>query len=130
MAVILHLHVSRKPGLSFNDFREHHENTHIPLMKTMSGALFPLSHIRRYIVRSPDKEAPIHLVSGSPEAFSYDAIAELTYKDVQHFQAHSAWLQDVETRGVVGEDCAEFMDVAGAGMCCGIVDNSHMYMVW
>lgn len=43
--------VYRSPELTPVQFRDHYENKHIPLMKSLTGHDFPLSHARHYIER-------------------------------------------------------------------------------
>ena len=52
----------RKPGLTPAQFRIHGEQIHIPLIKSLTGPLFPLSHVRRYIHRTKIAEE-----AGGPE---------------------------------------------------------------
>lgn len=116
MAVIMHLQVCRKPGTTPEEFRQHYENKHISLMRKISGDLFPVSHIRRYLNRRPTErpgqETPDSLLVGSPDSFAFDAIAEITYRDMEHFQLHSALLQNDDNAPVVQDDCDKFMNTA------------------
>lgn len=113
MPVVLHLLVFRKAGTSAQEFRQHYESVHLPLMRSISGDQFPVSHIRRYIPksRSGDHEQA-QVVTGSSDEFLHDAVAEITYRDMDHFLAHSAILQSNEHRVTVQDDCEKFMDVA------------------
>lgn len=82
--------VTRKPGLSPAAFKDHYENKHIPLIQSLAGPIFPVSHIRHYLARDPvDPEHPPIVVYGSPEGFDYDAIVEVTFENeaaLQEFQ--------------------------------------------
>jgi hypothetical protein len=79
--------VTRKPGLSPDDFKDHWENKHIPLLESLSGPRFPLSHIRHYLARdslNPD-DRPYVLV-GTSEDFTWDAYAEITFESEAQFK--------------------------------------------
>jgi uncharacterized protein (TIGR02118 family) len=104
--------VYRKPGMTPEDFKNHYENVHVPLVRDIAGPHFPLSHKRRYIQRTelPDGTYPAILLSGSQEDFRFDAVAELTYKDEAASRASFARMNTTEAAKRIAEDCAMFMD--------------------
>lgn len=116
MPVILHMRIYRKSGITSREFRDHYENVHLPLMRKISGELFPESHTRRYISFDAGQDtsecrAPAQILAGSPSHFDFAAISEIIYRDMDHFEAHSALLQSKEHKTTVSEDCEKFMDV-------------------
>lgn len=57
----------RREGTTPAQFRAYYDNTHVPLLRSLAGALFPLSHTRHYVTRtkttvsaSPDKTPEHH----------------------------------------------------------------------
>lgn len=79
--VTLTVFVTRKPGLSPTAFKDHYENTHVPLLRSLAGPIFPLSHARHYLARDPaTPDHPAIVIFGAPEAFDYDAFAEVTFE--------------------------------------------------
>lgn len=82
--------VTRKPGLSPAEFKDHYENKHVPLLQSLAGPTFPISHTRHYLARdSVNPEHPPVFVYGDSEAFTYDAIVEVRFENqagLQEFQ--------------------------------------------
>lgn len=73
--------LTRKPGLSPAEFKDHYENKHVPLLHSLGGPTFPLSHTRHYLARDPSNpEHPPIVVWGNPEGFDYDAFVEVTFE--------------------------------------------------
>jgi uncharacterized protein (TIGR02118 family) len=99
--------VTRKPGISPTAFKDHWENKHIPLLKSLSGPLFPLSHTRHYLARDPSNpdQAAVVLV-GKPEDFDYDGFAEVAFESEAAFQEFVKVMQLPE----VAEDEERFTD--------------------
>ncbi|KAH6884505.1 EthD domain-containing protein [Thelonectria olida] len=105
--------VHRNPSLTPTQFKDHYENIHIPLMQTLTGAHFPLSHTRRYIQRSSSgSEYPATVLQGAQSDFDYDCMSELKFETEAGFQNMSALLGSPELASTVSEDCGAFMDPA------------------
>ncbi|KAM5372123.1 hypothetical protein ACJZ2D_007656 [Fusarium nematophilum] len=104
----------RKPTLSPKEFYHHYETIHIPLVKSLAGASFPLSHTRRYIQRSEAKEQeggyPALLLSGSQQDFDYDVMIELSFEDEEAFHRFGRTMGEPDVQTAVAEDCGRFMD--------------------
>ena len=78
--------VTRKPGLSPADFKDHYENKHVPLIRSLAGPIFPISHTRHYLARDPvNPEHPPVFVYGDPKGFDYDAIVEVAFESEAAF---------------------------------------------
>jgi len=74
--------VTRKPGISPAAFKNHWEHKHIPLLKSLSGPLFPVSHTRHYIARDENgDETPARVLVGEPDDFTYDGFAVVEFED-------------------------------------------------
>ncbi|KAJ4258885.1 hypothetical protein NW762_007972 [Fusarium torreyae] len=105
--------VYRNPALTPSQFKDHYENTHIPLMKSLTGNFFPISHTRRYIQRAGGDEAhAASVLGGSQNDFDFDCFSELKFENEDGFKTMSALLAGPELSPQVGEDCAAFMDAA------------------
>ncbi|TPX18276.1 uncharacterized protein E0L32_002785 [Thyridium curvatum] len=100
----------RKAGITPEQYRDHYENVHIPLMRNLTGDTFPLTHTRHYVERGapPDFPAAVLPGGGDQADFAYDAVAVLTYRDRAHFDANWAFFEDPETARIIREDEAEF----------------------
>ncbi|TVY85713.1 hypothetical protein LAWI1_G008996, partial [Lachnellula willkommii] len=77
-------------------FRNHYENTHMPLLISLTGSVFPKTHKRYYLTRTPKDPSSSntsnanHAVTvdeGEAEDFDYDAYAELEFESVEKFAA-------------------------------------------
>ena len=108
----------RKPKLNPQAFRHHYDNIHVPLVKSLSGAKFPLSHTRHYIQRDhqggghdkANDTFPAVTLIGSPEDFSYDAYTELVFEDESAFREFQAVVSEPKVAARIREDEELFMD--------------------
>ena len=99
---------ARKEGLTPEQYRDHYENVHIPLMKNLTGDTFPLRHERHYVKRGEAPDFPAAVLMGDQTSFDYDAVAVLTYRDKEHFDANWAFFEDEETARLIKEDEEKF----------------------
>lgn len=117
------LHVSRKPGISFEQFKHHWETMHIPLLKSLVGHDFPLSYTRHYIERpiySPPSSPPVDPNLDKTEtsdinsrrSCDIDAIAVLTFASKEHFERFSVKLSNEKSHALYKGDLGAFMDMA------------------
>jgi hypothetical protein len=62
---------TRLPTTTIAHFIDYYDNTHVPLIKTLTGASFPLSHSRHYLkhVQNPP---PTSSDEENPRAFRWD----------------------------------------------------------
>lgn len=94
--------VHRKLGLSTADFRHHYENVHVPLLKSLAGSLFPLSHTRQYTQTiSQGREATDNGI---------DCVTEMQFETAADFAKFSEFLAGASVAPKVQEDCEAFMD--------------------
>ena len=108
----------------------------MPLLRSLAGAHFPLSHTRRYIQRfseanhgnenikgeEGEKEYPATVLVGSQEDFEYDAIAELVFRDEEHFRVFMEVMGRKEAAESIAKDEEAFLDrgrlwVVAVGVC-------------
>jgi len=107
----------RKPGTSPASFKEHYENTHLPLLKALAGETFPNSHTRRYIQR---QEVPVDQTSdanysatvlfGNQTDFEYDAVSEVIFDDEKAFQVFFGRMSEKEAAAKFAADEKLFLD--------------------
>jgi hypothetical protein len=103
--------VTRKPGLSHSAFRNHWEHIHIPLLKSLVGTDFPLSHTRHYLDRDMALPgAPANVLKGAQEDFAFDALALWTFADEGHWSRFMAKLGEEGVREVLERDEGSWMD--------------------
>lgn len=109
----------RKPGLSPSDFKSHYETAHIPLLLSLMGPVFPVSHSRFYLHRNPgdtsssDRSNASYLptvFAGTPDDFDYDVYCELVYEDKAAFEAFHARMGEPEVAAKIAEDEEKFID--------------------
>jgi hypothetical protein len=86
----------RRQDITPEQYRDHYENVHIPLMMNLTGETFPLSHVRHYVKRTADPSStdvpfPAELLIGEQSDFDFDAVAILTWRDIAHFDANWAF---------------------------------------
>ncbi|MCJ1441552.1 MAG: hypothetical protein MMC23_002041 [Stictis urceolatum] len=113
------LYASRKPGTSPAQFREHWENKHLPLVKSLSGPDFPLSHTRYYLQRSEDpigsggpanRNTPAAVLAGLQEDFDHDGFAILTFEDEAAFQRFYGKVSEATAAAKIAADEENFLD--------------------
>lgn len=112
----------RKPGTSPAHFRAHYDNNHMPKIKQITGQLFPLSHVRKYVHRTTNAtgivgtdrnpDTPATLLSGVQADFDYDAIVEMTFEDEAAFQAFYGVLREPGNAEWIARDEEIFLDRA------------------
>lgn len=102
--------VYRKPSVSLAEFKRLYEASHVPLVKELTGDLFPLSH-KRYYISDVDR----------PAATQFDAITEMTFADHAAFQGFYAKLMKGDNGTKVAADCDAFLD--GARTTMVVVDD-------
>ncbi|GME48448.1 EthD domain-containing protein [Neofusicoccum parvum] len=125
----------RKPGLTPEEFKNHYENVHVPLIKSIAGDKFPLSHTRSYIHRTESKEDqgnsfPATVLAGTQDDFCYDAISEMKFKDVAAFQQFHQVLGQGENGPRMDADNKAFLDLAKLRMVMlgDVVQTTNDYL--
>lgn len=109
----------RLPHLSPAAFKDYYETSHIPLLRSIAGPLFPNSHTRNYISRSEHPQGdvnnstyPAAVLIGTQQDFEYDAIAELTFDNETAFQAFFGRISEPLAAKRIADDEDQFLDRA------------------
>ena len=118
MTFAVTIYATRKQGTTPQDFKTHYEDTHMPLVKSLSGELFPKSHTRHYIQRTPtahstdtsNKAYPANVLFGGQAVFDFDSYAELVFEDGPAFQRFIACVTAPEAARKIGDDEDCFLD--------------------
>ncbi len=87
--------VSRKHGLTREEFSRHYEEVHVPL--ALKHFAFK-KYVRNYVIKSPDAEEP-----------EFDCITEVWFETMEDCQA-AAEFSVSEAYEVIAEDEERFMD--------------------
>lgn len=112
MTVSALLLITRKPTLTPSQFKAHYETIHVPLIKQLAGADWPLSHKRTYIARpetGADNNYPAAVLLGSQEDFSYDCITQVTFADEAGLKTFFARRMEPGTKEIVDADEEKFL---------------------
>lgn len=115
MTVTMFMFVPRKPGLTVEQFKDHYENKHVPLVLKAMGEAKPLSHTRYYCQRNPaaqgDAEVPPPLLFvGNPDTVDYDCITKIEFKDQETFAKFHEEFQNTPFKKEIEEDQDRFAD--------------------
>ena len=119
MAYSIVIYATRKPGTSPSQFKTHYEKNHVPLIRSLAGDKFPLSHTRHYIARTPGENAtndptnsghPALTFAGTQPDFDYDAFAILTWENEAKFQEFFGIVSAPENAAKIASDEEAFLD--------------------
>ncbi|PVH94761.1 hypothetical protein DM02DRAFT_618379 [Periconia macrospinosa] len=114
--------VFRKRGTTPTEFRNHYDNVHVPLLKSLTGDTFPLTHTRNYIHRVPattehsqsasetTESFPAVQYRGEPEDFAFDSLTVMVWESEEKFEAFVRVFLDEEVQGKIIEDEKLFQD--------------------
>ena len=122
----------RKPGLSPDEFRNHYETQHMPLLLALMGPIFPKSHTRFYLPRQASAPSSADtsntnyvptIFIGDAQDFDYDAFASIVFADEAAFEAFYARLREADVAKALREDEDRFLRrqklvVAATGVPC------------
>ena len=110
----LMMFMKRKEGISFDDFRDHYEQVHIPLVAKWVGHLmvdfkryYPQNAVNLYAGREDEDQAP-----PNDGGVDYDAVSIYTIRDEQALQEILRISQDPAFTRLVTADEANFADRA------------------
>ncbi len=95
--------LKRKPGMSFEDFREHYENSHAKLGEKYFGHLF--ASYRRNYIREGTRFA-----DGSVKENAYDCLTELVFHEAGGYAELKRIASQPEIQAILAEDEARFLD--------------------
>ena len=102
--------LKRKPGITFERFRDHYENSHAVLGQTHLGHLL-LSYTRNYNARIAPSEAPHAIASAIVSKQSdYDCVTEWVLRDEQALTEVFELLFDPVIGKLFHDDEEHFLD--------------------
>ncbi|KAI1489381.1 EthD domain-containing protein [Biscogniauxia mediterranea] len=111
--------VKRKEGITPTEFRSYYSTVHIPLMQSLVGSAFPLTHTRNFVTRnavdgspkasSQQEFAPV-LYMGQPSDVNYDCITVMVWEDKAAFDRFFQVFSTKEVAERVAEDNKNFLD--------------------
>ena len=102
----LMIFLKRKPGVSFEAFRDYYEEKHIPLAERFFGHLIK-SYTRNYLTPGDNIGAEHRAVANE-----YDCITELVFHDPDGYQQLRRVALDPAVMAALSADRAQFMDEA------------------
>ncbi|MCJ1324917.1 hypothetical protein MMC10_001579 [Thelotrema lepadinum] len=91
-------------------FKDHFENVHIPLIKSLVGEDFPVKHTRMYLERTEDGPNDASVWIGGQDDFKFDVAAQMTFADEEHWKRFMAKATDPEVQKILHEDDEKFSD--------------------
>ncbi len=123
-------HIRRRQDITPSEFRTHYDTVHVPLLKSLVGTAFPLTHTRNYVTRipntsdatppTPDKSqasgkvpgtefAPI-MYRGEASSVDYDSLTVLVWEDYPAFERFLEVFSSKEVSEKILEDEKNFKD--------------------
>lgn len=110
--------LTRKSTLTFEEFRDHWENKHLPLIEEITGPLFPKQFASRYLTRAKRKgfggpsnrDHPLMVLRGSLGEFDFDVVAEVTCENEQAFQDFYKSIYATHAAARLAEDEDKFLE--------------------
>ena len=100
--------ISRKPGMSREDFIRHYETVHVPLVKRLVPQLV---EYRRNFVDPADWV----VMPGAAEP-DFDSITEMWFENRADYEALNALNADPVKGAALAEDAAQFLDAGKTRM--------------
>lgn len=94
MPVTILMFMPRKAGTSIEQFRNHYEHNHVPLIKDALGGCLPVSHTRYYF----------------DESAEYDCITKLEFRDGEHSAQFNDAFATSPRKAELEADQAAFVD--------------------
>jgi uncharacterized protein (TIGR02118 family) len=103
--------IYKAPNLSFEQFKEHYETKHVPLVMSLTDPNFaPLSYIRKYVQRTASETA----TAAAPH---FDAITELVFDTQEIYENWARKLTAGDAGFLIAEDTAKFLDQKRCKIC-------------
>lgn len=100
----------RNPKLTYAKFRDHYENTHVPILRKGLGDTFPYRNTRHYIKEDGADGLAAIFVMGNPKDVPFDAITVLEFQDEAARTACMMRAGDEAFQKVLAEDEEKFLD--------------------
>lgn len=119
MTYTIILFLTRKPELTSEEFRDHHENVHIPLAQRLCACKWPFRYTRQYLARihrkgfggpaNPDR--PPLLLRGDAQDIDYDCMSEMTFESENAFQAFYKRIYERDVAAQLAADENQFLEL-------------------
>jgi hypothetical protein len=125
MVFVIFAFETRKPGWTPEQFADHYDNVHVPLIKECVGTDFPLSHVRYYpkrISEAPDF-TPLVFV-GTPDDVKFDCITIMTFQDDEHAARFQKKYADPEIHARLEADETKY--IAEGGLRVFVTESPHV----
>ncbi|XXH05346.1 hypothetical protein Hte_011772 [Hypoxylon texense] len=113
-------HVRRRQDITPSEFRAHYDTVHVPLLKSLVGTAFPLSHTRNYVARNPttpdatlptpDTEFAPVMYRGEASSVDYDSLTVMVWEDYAAFESFLEAFYRKEVSEKIDEDEKTFID--------------------
>ncbi|KAL6706572.1 hypothetical protein ACN47E_005328 [Coniothyrium glycines] len=117
MTYTVMLFVTRSANLTSEEFKDHYENTHIPLAYSLTADSWPTQFKRQYLARinrkgfgtpqNPDR--PLLTLRGEMLEVDCDCIAELSFPDERRFQGFYSKIYEKEIAAILARDEEKFL---------------------
>ncbi|KAK7423701.1 hypothetical protein QQX98_000891 [Neonectria punicea] len=121
--------VYRNPDMTPGELKDHYENIHIPLMKSLAGPVFPIKHTRHYVGRATtaatiaedgEVKYPATIYTRKQADFEFDCFIELEFESEAAFHALSAILGEPDAAPLGGKGLPSPCDELG-GIKDGVI---------
>lgn len=109
MQIRILIFLARKQGTTPEFFKNYMETKHVPLIRSITGSHFALSHTRNYLI-TPDSEPREMSLTGLITDIVFDAVTEIVFRDEDHFSAHLELINKPENTIAREKDEAEFLN--------------------
>jgi hypothetical protein len=108
--------VTRKAGLTIEQFKDHYENQHMPLVMDVLKDVSPVSHTRYYLKRNEAARgdadvAPPLVFAGDASTVDYDCISKIELRDEEHFKQFNEAYANSPRKAELHADEAIFAEV-------------------
>jgi hypothetical protein len=118
MTILVLCFTTRKPTLSFTDYKTYYETIHSRNIYTLFGPHSPSTYSRHYVSRSsdgtsdhiPSTGSPITFLTGRALDFPYDCVTVMTWDSEEAYVAMTEKFQDPEVARRFAEDEERFLD--------------------
>ncbi|KAJ2997229.1 hypothetical protein NUW58_g714 [Xylaria curta] len=119
MTYSLLVFLSRKPGTTPEQFRKYYADSHLPMVRQLTGSHFPILHTQRYVHRTEtsgdgntqrNPSTPATIFLGKQSDFDYDVVVTLEFKDAAAFNAHYEYVQQPDIAAKIVADEERFLD--------------------
>ncbi|OTA92692.1 hypothetical protein M434DRAFT_318644 [Hypoxylon sp. CO27-5] len=112
--------LKRKQGLTPLQFRTHYDTVHLPLLKSLVGSAFPLTHTRNYVSRTstnptsddyPDESYPPTIMyQGNSSDVTFDVVTIMTWENKESWDRFLEIFRGDHVARKIGEDEENFLD--------------------